>query len=82
MLKSESQCRTFYAGNVPFVEITNQAGASIAFLKLAIKYQQGGKVSKLVIKRAQIKAKMQSCKWKDIAIEKLKKEAENKMVGI
>ena len=73
MLKAESRCRTFYAGKVPFSDVVNQAGAAVAFLKVATKYRQGGKVSKIRIRWTQIKAKMQSCKWKDLAIKKLKK---------
>lgn len=78
MLKSESQCRTFYTGNVLFSDAIYRAGATVAFLKLAIRYQQGGKVSKLVIKRTQIKAKMLPYKWKKLAIKKLKMKLKTK----
>ena len=54
---------------VPFSHTVNKAGAAIAFLKLAIKYREGKKVSRKRIKRIQIKAKMKNYQWKSRAVK-------------
>ena len=51
MLEAEDKCRKYYTGGVDYSVEVNKRGALVRFINMAIKFQNGGKVSRRKMER-------------------------------
>lgn len=68
MRLAEQKCRKFFTGLVSFSPKTNVSGAVVCFLKAALKYKKGDKVSSRLLQKYQHNADLLGFQWKNFSI--------------